>query len=184
MQNLGRDFAEAVGDGATVLAPKAFSGRSIKNSVKELESFAASVLAAAGRSAGNCQTDVWRTVRLPCTGRAELCPGHGAVAHARPAPKKYRNSSAPAWSSTASRRKSSTTTAGIPSGADREMKRAAHCPTAANAAVRARSGSGGAWNRRGAQGSERVIRAHASTFQQRRRSPRFRGSAPQEAQRP
>ena len=61
MQNLGRDFAEAVGDGATVLAPKAFPGRSIKNSVKELESFAASVLAAARGSADNCQTDVFKT---------------------------------------------------------------------------------------------------------------------------
>ena len=41
MQNLGRDFAEVVGDGATVLAPKAFAGRSVKASVKQLEDFAA-----------------------------------------------------------------------------------------------------------------------------------------------
>ena len=61
MQNLGRDFAEAVGDGATVLTPKAFPGRSIKNSVKDLESFAASVLAAAGRTAGNSQADAFKT---------------------------------------------------------------------------------------------------------------------------
>ena len=39
MQNLGRDFGKAVGEGVTVLPPKAFSGSSIKSSVEELEKF-------------------------------------------------------------------------------------------------------------------------------------------------
>ena len=41
MQNLGRDFAEVVGDAATVLPPKAFPGSSIKSNVKILETFVA-----------------------------------------------------------------------------------------------------------------------------------------------
>ena len=40
MQRVGKEFAEAVGDTATVLSPKAFSGSSIKSSVKALEDFA------------------------------------------------------------------------------------------------------------------------------------------------
>lgn len=39
MQNLGRDFEKAVGEGVTVLPPKAFSGSSVKDSVDELEKF-------------------------------------------------------------------------------------------------------------------------------------------------
>ena len=40
MQRVGKEFAETVGDAATVLSPKAFSGSSIKSSVKALEDFA------------------------------------------------------------------------------------------------------------------------------------------------
>lgn len=40
MQRVGREFAEVVGDAATVLPPKAFSGSSIKSNVKALEDFA------------------------------------------------------------------------------------------------------------------------------------------------
>ena len=39
MQRVGKEFAEIVGDTAKVLAPKAFSGSSIKSSVKALEAF-------------------------------------------------------------------------------------------------------------------------------------------------
>ena len=41
MQRVGKEFAEIVGDTAKVLAPKAFSGSSIKSSVAALEAFAA-----------------------------------------------------------------------------------------------------------------------------------------------
>ena len=40
MQRVGKEFAETVGDAATVLSPKAFGGSSIKSSVKALEDFA------------------------------------------------------------------------------------------------------------------------------------------------
>ena len=40
MQRVGKEFAEIFGDTAKVLAPKAFSGSSIKSSVKALEKFA------------------------------------------------------------------------------------------------------------------------------------------------
>ena len=40
MQRVGKEFAEIVGDTAKVLAPKAFSGSSIKSNVKALEDFA------------------------------------------------------------------------------------------------------------------------------------------------
>ena len=40
MQRVGKEFAEVVGDTAKVLAPKAFSGSSIKSSVAALEAFA------------------------------------------------------------------------------------------------------------------------------------------------
>ena len=40
MQRVGKEFAEIFGDTATVLSPKAFSGSSIKSSVKALEDFA------------------------------------------------------------------------------------------------------------------------------------------------
>ena len=40
MQRVGKDFAEVIGDAAKVLPPKAFSGSSIKSSVKALEDFA------------------------------------------------------------------------------------------------------------------------------------------------
>ena len=40
MERVGKEFAEVVGDAATVLSPKAFSGSSIKSSVKALEDFA------------------------------------------------------------------------------------------------------------------------------------------------
>ena len=40
MQRVGAAFAEVIGDTATVLAPKAFGGSSIKSSVKALEDFA------------------------------------------------------------------------------------------------------------------------------------------------
>lgn len=40
MQRVGSEFAETVGDAATVLSPKAFGGSSIKSSVKALEDFA------------------------------------------------------------------------------------------------------------------------------------------------
>ena len=40
MQRVGKEFAETVGDAATVLSPKAFDGSSIKSSVKALEDFA------------------------------------------------------------------------------------------------------------------------------------------------
>jgi len=39
MQNLGRDFAEVLGEGVKVLPPKAFAGSSIKSSVNALETF-------------------------------------------------------------------------------------------------------------------------------------------------
>jgi uncharacterized pyridoxamine 5'-phosphate oxidase family protein/flavodoxin len=39
MQNLGRDFEKAVGEGVTVLPPKAFNGSSVKSSVEALEKF-------------------------------------------------------------------------------------------------------------------------------------------------
>ena len=39
MQRVGKEFAETVGDAATVLAPKAFGGSSIKSSVAALEAF-------------------------------------------------------------------------------------------------------------------------------------------------
>ena len=39
MQRVGKEFAEVVGDAATVLAPKAFGGSSIKSSVAALEAF-------------------------------------------------------------------------------------------------------------------------------------------------
>ena len=45
MQNLGRDFA-ALFPESKVLPPKAFSGSSIKSSVKALEEFAADRMAA------------------------------------------------------------------------------------------------------------------------------------------
>ena len=40
MQNLGKDFAELVGDKATVLPPKAFTGATIRENVQALEEFA------------------------------------------------------------------------------------------------------------------------------------------------
>ena len=40
MQRVGAAFAEVIGDTATVLAPKAFNGSSIKSNVKALEDFA------------------------------------------------------------------------------------------------------------------------------------------------
>ena len=40
MQRVGKEFAETVGDTATVLSPKAFGGSSIKSNVKALEAFA------------------------------------------------------------------------------------------------------------------------------------------------
>jgi len=40
MQRVGKEFAEVIGDAAKVLPPKAFSGSSIKSSVKALEDFA------------------------------------------------------------------------------------------------------------------------------------------------
>ena len=39
MQRVGSEFAEVIGDAAKVLAPKAFSGSSIKSSVAALEAF-------------------------------------------------------------------------------------------------------------------------------------------------
>ena len=39
MQRVGKDFAEAIGDAAKVLPPKAFAGASIKSSVPTLEAF-------------------------------------------------------------------------------------------------------------------------------------------------
>ena len=45
MQRVGKEFAEIVGDTAKVLAPKAFSGSSIKSSVAALEAFAAERIA-------------------------------------------------------------------------------------------------------------------------------------------
>ena len=45
MQRVGREFAEIFGDTAKVLPPKAFSGSSIKSSVKALEAFAEKALA-------------------------------------------------------------------------------------------------------------------------------------------
>ena len=39
MQRVGREFAEVVGDAATVLPPKAFAGASVKSNVAALESF-------------------------------------------------------------------------------------------------------------------------------------------------
>ena len=46
MQRVGKDFAEAIGDAAKVLPPKAFSGSSIKSSVSALEAFVDERLAA------------------------------------------------------------------------------------------------------------------------------------------
>ena len=46
MQRVGKEFAEIVGETAKVLAPKAFSGSSIKSSVAALEAFATDRLAA------------------------------------------------------------------------------------------------------------------------------------------
>ena len=46
MQRVGKEFAETVGDAATVLSPKAFSGSSIKSSVAALEAFATEKMAA------------------------------------------------------------------------------------------------------------------------------------------
>ena len=40
MQRVGKEFAEVIGDTATVLSPKAFGGSSIKSNVKALEDFA------------------------------------------------------------------------------------------------------------------------------------------------
>ena len=45
MQRVGKEFAEIVGDTAKVLAPKAFSGSSIKSSVAALEAFVTDRLA-------------------------------------------------------------------------------------------------------------------------------------------
>ena len=39
MQRVGKDFAEAIGDAAKVLPPKAFAGSSIKSSVSAIEAF-------------------------------------------------------------------------------------------------------------------------------------------------
>ena len=41
MQRVGEEFEEEIGDAATVLAPMAFSGSSVRSKVKELENFAA-----------------------------------------------------------------------------------------------------------------------------------------------
>ena len=46
MQRVGKDFAEAIGDAAKVLPPKAFAGSSIKLSVPALEAFAGERIAA------------------------------------------------------------------------------------------------------------------------------------------
>ena len=46
MQRVGKEFAEVFGDTAKVLPPKAFSGSSIKSSVKAIEDFAAECVAA------------------------------------------------------------------------------------------------------------------------------------------
>ena len=46
MQRVGKEFAETIVDTATVLAPKAFGGSSIKSNVKALEDFAAERMAA------------------------------------------------------------------------------------------------------------------------------------------
>lgn len=45
MQRVGKEFAEIFGDTAKVLAPKAFSGSSIKSATKALETFAAERIA-------------------------------------------------------------------------------------------------------------------------------------------
>ena len=45
MQRVGKEFAEIFGDTARVLPPKAFSGSSIKSSVKALEAFVEKTLA-------------------------------------------------------------------------------------------------------------------------------------------
>ena len=45
MERVGKEFAEVIGDTAKVLAPKAFSGSSIKSNVKALEAFAAERIA-------------------------------------------------------------------------------------------------------------------------------------------
>ena len=45
MQRVGKEFAEIFGDTAKVLPPKAFSGSSIKSSVKALEAFVEKTLA-------------------------------------------------------------------------------------------------------------------------------------------
>ena len=39
MQRVGKEFAEAVGDAAKILPPKAFAGSSVKSAVKALEAF-------------------------------------------------------------------------------------------------------------------------------------------------
>ena len=39
MERVGKEFAEVIGDAAKILPPKAFSGSSIKSSVKALEAF-------------------------------------------------------------------------------------------------------------------------------------------------
>jgi len=39
MQRVSKEFAEVIGDTATVLAPKAFSGSSIKSNAAALEAF-------------------------------------------------------------------------------------------------------------------------------------------------
>lgn len=41
MQRLGKEFAEVVGDGAKVLAPKAFAGSSVKRNAAALEAYVA-----------------------------------------------------------------------------------------------------------------------------------------------
>ena len=46
MQRVGKEFAEVVGNAATVLPPKAFGGSSIKSSVPALEAFADERMAA------------------------------------------------------------------------------------------------------------------------------------------
>jgi len=46
MQRVGSEFADVIGDAAKVLPPKAFSGSSIKSSVKALEEFATDRMAA------------------------------------------------------------------------------------------------------------------------------------------
>ncbi len=45
MQRVGREFAEVVGDAATVLPPKAFAGASVKSNVEALDAFVAARIA-------------------------------------------------------------------------------------------------------------------------------------------